>query len=270
VIQRRGISILHAALRSMRTRVVNGDLLPPGLDDPAFDDHLKALFGALSTWVLMLIVIVISTAESVFLGHTQISLVDLAIFVFAGFAIAQWLLLRGTTDRFGALLLLFAAVVRVPDRQGDLGSFRGPTHGRIGRALGNLWIPVTFQFALAHWLIYASGGVMNSPYTAVPAVMMLIGQSVYPAPLVELPKANARELFKFCGRFARYYAYPFCMLVSMQAIVVLLQERYPLVTRPAPPFEIVLTTLVAVFSGYLVAHVTRRAADRPVARTPSS
>jgi hypothetical protein len=239
---------------------------------PAFNDRLKALFGALLTWVLMLIVIVISTAESLFLGRTQIPLVDLVIFVAAGLVVVQWFLFRGTTDRFGALLLLFATVVRTPDRRGEtnVGSLiRRPPPGPVGQALGNLWIPVTFQFALAHWLILASGGVANSPYTAVPPVMMLIGQSVYPSPLVELPKANVKELVKFSARFARYYAYPFCMLVSMQATVVLLQDRYPLVTRPAPSFEIVLTTLVTVFSGYLVAHVTRRA-DRARARTPSS
>jgi hypothetical protein len=219
----------------------------------------------------MLIVIVISTAESLFLGHTQIPLADLVIFVAAGLVIVQWFLFRGSTDRFGALLLLFATVVRAPDRKGDasVGTLRGPSQGPVVQALGNLWIPVTFQFALAHWLIYASGGVANSPYTAVPPVMMLIGQSVYPSPLVELPKANVRELVKFSARFARYYAYPFCMLVSMQATVVLLQERHPLVTRPALSFEIVLTTLVTVFSGYLVAHVTRRA-DRAGAHTPNS
>jgi hypothetical protein len=219
----------------------------------------------------MLVVILISTAESLFLGRTQILLVDLVIFVAAGVVVVQWFLFRSATDRFGALLLLFAVVVRAPDRRGDAGvdSFRRLSPGPMGQALGNLWIPVTFQFALAHWLIYASGGVANSPYTAVPPVMMLIGQSVYPSPLVELPKTNARELVKFSVRFARYYAYPFCMLVSMQAAVVLLQDRHPLVTRPAPSFEIVLTTLVTVFSGYLVAHVTRRA-DRAGARTPNS
>jgi hypothetical protein len=252
--------------------MVNGDLSPPGHDDPEHVERLKALFGGIMTWVLMSIVIAISTAEGVFVAHTQISFVDLVIFVVVGCVIAQWLSFRSSTDRLGALLLLFAAVVRAPGRPDgvELGGSRGPSHGRVSRALGNLWIPVTFQFALAHWLIYASGGVVNSPYTAVPAVMMLIGQSVYPAPLVELPKVNTRELVKFFGRFARYYAYPLCMLVSMQAMIVLLQERYPLVTRPAPPVEIVLTTLVAVFSGYLVAHVARRAADRAVARTPSS
>jgi len=259
VIQRRGISVLHAALRSRRARVVNGDLSPPGLDDREHIDRLKALLGAVMTFVLTLVVIAFSIAESLLQGHTQISSINLVIFLIWGLITMLWLIFRGAADRFGDL---FQRATVQPQSGGDgakLSEAPRLPPGRVRRFFRNLWIPVTFQFAHAGWLVYASGGLAYSQYYMVPAVMMLIGQSVYTTPPVDLLDTKPRNVLIYLGRVVRAYWYPVIMIILLFAVVVLLQEHHPLVAKPAPQYEHYFTMLIELILGIFVVHFTRRA-----------
>lgn len=244
-----------------------------------FDDRMKALFGALSTLLLMVLVPAISLLERVVFGQAQISTLDLAIFLGAGLIVTQWLVLLGTSDRIGALVRLF---VLATHSDAGPGNDQGPgsAQPRLAiRALSNLWIPVTLQFSLANWLIYATGGLSNSPYAMVPTAMMLIGQSVYVTPNIDLPDARARSLLRYALHLVGAYWYPLAMYFVMLVAVVSLQAAHPLVTRHAPDGEVAATTFITVAAGLFVVHVTRRvdqasarrrAGGLARARTPSS
>jgi hypothetical protein len=227
---------------------------------PRFDDRMKAMLGSVATFILLLLVVTISTAENLLFGRSQLSVLDLAIFGFGALAIVDWLGVWGSSDRVRTLLALLGRATRtgtvVVVR--DLDS-RETRPGTLRRVLGGLWVPVTLQFVLVGWLIYASGGIANSPYSSVPVVMMLIGQSVYETPSIELgDDIKVRDLLMFVCRVARAYCYPLLMFVVLFGVLVLLQEHHPLVTRSAPSVEIVFTTLVNLFFGMCVVLVTRR------------
>jgi hypothetical protein len=163
-----------------------------------------------------------------------------------------------------ALFILFGRVIRNGTAKVGV-DFEDDPCIRVLKALtANLWVPVTFQFVLVGWLIYASGGIMNSPYSSVPIVMMMIGQSVYAAPSIEFEgDIKVRDVVLLLGRVGRAYRYPLLMVATLYLALMVLQENHPLVTHPAPAIEIVLTTLANLFFGMCVVIVTRRA-DRVV------
>lgn len=270
MIQRRGISILRAALSARRTRAVNGDSPQLEVDDPEFVDRLKALLGAVMTFVLTSIVLAFSIVEIVSQGHMRISLGNLAIFLIMGLITMLWLVIRGTSDRFGDLFRSATAPSRsAEDRSVPSGALRPPP-GRVRRFFSNLWIPVTFQFAHAGWLVYISGGLAYSQYYMVPAVMMLIGQSAYRTPPVDLLDTKPRNVLIYLGRVVRAYWYPVIMVLSLYAVVVVLQEHHPLVTRSAPQYDHYLTMFVELISGVFVVHFTRRTDQTMLRRAPGA
>jgi hypothetical protein len=237
--------------------------LQPDSSVPKFDDRMQALFGAISTFALLTVVTTMSLLEYLSRGHKQITLFHLAIFGLGACGIMLWLVLRGTSDRFAVLMML--ATSRRIDSALNSERYAGCARlgpGRVRRALRNLWVPVTLQFALAGWLVYASGGISNSPYNMVPIVMLLIGQSVYVTPEVDLLDTRPRHILIYVRDFARAYCYPLAMFVLLTTAVVLLQEHHPLVTRPAPLYEHYATMLVDAFLSMLVVHATRRADQR--------
>jgi hypothetical protein len=226
-----------------------------------FDDRMKATLGSVATFIWLLLVVAVSTAENLVFGRSQLSVLNLAIFGFFALVIVEWLGEWGSSYRVRILFALLGRVapagtaVVLPDLDS-----RQARPGVLRRAFGGLWAPVILQYMLAGWLIYASGGIANSPYSSVPVVMMLIGQSVYETSSIELgDDINVRSLLMFGCRAARAYRYPLLMIVALFAVIVLLQEHHPLVTRAAPPVEIVFTTLVSLFFGMCVLLVTRRA-----------
>lgn len=269
MIQRRGMWT-QVAVRLGRAWAAKEDSSLPGLDEPNRIDRLKALFGAVMTLVLTVLVMVLSLMEYVLWGYTQISLINLAIFLVAGLIIMLWLVVRGTTDRFGDLLRSATAPPSHPGETRSAQSRELLHPGRVRRFFSNLWIPVTFQFAHAGWLVYVSGGLGYSQYYMVPAVMMLIGQSLYPTPSVDLLGTKPRNMLIYAGRVVRAYWYPVTMVVVLFATVVLLQERHPLVTRAAPEYEHYFTMLVELISGIFVVHFTRRADQTMFRRAPGA
>jgi hypothetical protein len=229
------------------------------------DNELKITLATYSTLALLAVVWVISIVELLIFGQPQIPPVGLGVFTVLGLCIIGWL---GTVDTSRNLSALFDLLPREPraggaESNGTIGATSlGP--GRFQRVITNLWIPVTFQFLLVGWLIYASGGMANSPYDALPILVITIGQSVYEPPQVEFDgQANTRGVVRFVLRLARSYWYPLTLSVLILILLQLAQSYRPMVTRPAPPLERGLTTFLTLFItmcvGFLVQkHQSRR------------
>jgi hypothetical protein len=230
-------------------------------------DRLQATIGAWLTVVLVVIVNLLWVTASLLVGEAQLSAINLMIFTLGGLIIIGWLGLRAASDKVDTLVLLLARITRIGAAEGDVDALdaRDVIPGRFRSFAANLWIPVTLQFLLVGWLIYASGGLTNSPYGPVLVVMMAIGQSVYHAPAIELgAEAKMRDVLVFIGRVTRLYVYPQLMFVSLLVGLVLLQEHHPLVTKPTPPAEMIFTLQLCIFVSMCVVFITRRA-DRAMA-----
>jgi len=232
----------------------------------AFHDSAKAMFGAVSTFVLLITVCLIFVFEKPLFGQNQLTPTGLDYFIKGGAGIIAWLFLRASSEEIHSLFVMLARAMRIGGEDDtDYLDNRDIVPRRLRRIVTNLWIPVTLQFSLVWWLIYASGGLANSPYTSVLLAMMLIGQSVYPAAPIGLGSdPRLRDFFVFIGRMARYYAYPQLMFGSLLIGLALLQQYHPMVTRPAPAAQTIFVTQVSIFVSMCVLFITRRL-DRTVA-----
>lgn len=221
---------------------------------------MKSLFGAVSTFVLLVIVCLISMFEATVFGQTQLASIGLQYFVAGGVFIIGWFILLSDSDRISALFALLAKTIRpTPPDVPDVPEGESPSPGRFRRIITNHWIPVTFQFLLIGWLMYASGGLV-SPYTPVIVGMMMIGQSIYPTPSIgPVGKLTVRKLLLSFWRVGCYYGYPQLLFGSVLVTVALLQKYHPLV-RTLPPFsEVIFTSQLSLFISMCVVFVTRSA-----------
>lgn len=230
---------------------------------PRFNDQVKATFGAAWTVFLLVVVDLLRPVESPVFGHAQLLWLGLVVFNAGALLLVAWFCLLGAANEFDALFALLTRVMRagMGGHEGSVLNTGRAAPGRLRRAVTNLWIPVTLQFILAGWLIYASGGFTKSPYNSVPIVMMLIGQSVYAIPSIGF-NANIKlldVLVVLPSRLARAYCYPLSMLVLLLVVLLLLQQHHPLQSRSAPPAEMAFTALLNLFFGMCVVFVTRRA-----------
>lgn len=194
-------------------------------------------------------------------GEGQFSSIDFMIFDMGCFAAVGWLSLLASTDTLKALLgrLERAAGAVQASAAGEQSDPGGGEHGLLACALTNLWVPVTFLFLLATWLVYASGGLANSPFISLPVTMMIVGQSVYCVPAIRLPaKPRSRDLLIFVGCVLRFYWYPQLLFASMLVALALLQRYHPLRTSPAPTAETMLATQLNLSIGMCVAFLARR------------
>jgi hypothetical protein len=231
-------------------------------DDVArFDDRLKAAMAAAANVFFLLAVSTIWAVESSAFDTHQLPGVSPLLFAIGELLLIVYFGALAASDRFGALVEMLVRAARsgisadpAEGAREDLGA------GALRRLLTNLWTPVTLNFLLAGGLIYASGGVVNSPYSQVPIAMMLIGQSVYGVPPVELSHhARAPRVVVFAASVARLYVYPLFIVLSLEVSLVVLQATHPLVTAPAPAAEVLVTMLISLFAGMCVTFVTRRA-----------
>jgi hypothetical protein len=142
--------------------------------------------------------------------------------------------------------------------------------GRLELLLADPWVPVTLEFLLVGWLIYASGGVIDSPYSPVPIGMVVIGQSVYDVrPIAFDAKAGLlRAIAVFAARVAGQYWYPLSLSVSLLIGLEALQQWHPIVQRTAVPGELAFTSLFSMFVCMCTTFVTR-CADRATPRSSS-
>jgi len=230
-------------------------------DVARFDDRLKAAMAAAANLFFLVAVSTIWAVESSAFDTHQLPGVSPLLFTIGELLIIVYFGALAASDRFGALVEMLVRAARSgisedPSESSpeDLGA------GALRRLLTNLWTPVTLNFLLAGGLIYASGGIVNSPYSQVPIAMMLIGQSVYGVPPVELSHhPRTPRVVVFAASVARLYLYPLLIMVSLELSLVVLQTTHPLVTTPAPAAELLLTTLLSLFAGMCVTFVTRRA-----------
>lgn len=231
-------------------------------DDVArFDDRLKAAMAAAANVFFLVAVTTIWAVECSAFDTHQLPGVSPLLFAIGELLLIVYFGALAASDRFGALVEMLVRAARSGisqedghDEEGDL------TAGWLRRVLTNLWTPVTLNFLLAGGLIYASGGVVNSPYSQVPIAMMLIGQSVYGVPPVELSHhPHTPRIVVFAASVARLYLYPLLIMVLLEVSLVVLQATHPLVTTPPPTVELLVTTLISLFAGMCVTFVTRRA-----------
>jgi hypothetical protein len=197
------------------------------------------------------------------------------IFTLGGLIIIGWLSLLASSYKLGALFALLARVTQAGPIESEEGAYDGAQEGpgRFQRAITNLWVPVTLQFWLVGWLIYASGGITNSPYIPVPVAMMIIGQSVYHVRPIQLGSdAKLHDVLVFLWRVACFYCYPQVMFGSLLLVLAILHEYLPPATGPAPIAETVFILQLSVSIGLYVAFIVRRVdrAAAPDVRTPSS
>jgi hypothetical protein len=226
-----------------------------------FNHAMKSLFGAVSTFVLLVIVCLISMFEARVFGQTQLAPIGLQYFLAGGVFIIGWFILLSDADRICGLFALLARTIRPspPGVQLDLFKAEHASPGRFRRVITNHWIPVTFQFCLVGWLMYASGGLV-SPYTPVIVGMMMIGQSIYPTPSIGPGGGmTVRQLLLSFWRVGCYYGYPQLLFGSVLVAVALLQEYHPLVTTLPPFAEMIFTSQLSLFISMCVVFVTRSA-----------
>jgi hypothetical protein len=119
------------------------------------------------------------------------------------------------------------------------------------------------EFWLVGWLIYATVGITTSPYSGVPLSMIIIGQSVYAIPPIQLrPSRRTPRLLVFTWGVARIYWSSLLVVVSLLGALVLLQRYLPAYRAPAPSGEILVVTLVSLVASMCVTFVTRRGDQR--------
>ncbi len=87
---------------------------------PEFNDSMKAMFGAVSTFALLVIVCAISALEGPVFGQTQLPAVGLDHFVKGGAFIVGWFFLLSASSIVGHLFALLATTIRL-----------GPTGARL-------------------------------------------------------------------------------------------------------------------------------------------
>jgi hypothetical protein len=237
-------------------------------DDVArFTDRLKAAMAAAANLFFLLAVSTIWVVESSAFDTHQLPGVSPLVFAIGELLLIVYFGALAASDRFGALVEMLVRAARSgiskEETQADREDFTG---GSLRCLVTNLWTPVTLNFLLAGGLIYASGGIVNSPYSPVPIAMVLIGQSVYRVPPVELSHhPHIPRVVVFAATVARLYRYPLFIVVLLELSLVALQAARPLVTTPAPAAELLVTILISMFAGMCVTFVTRRADQTGVA-----
>lgn len=236
------------------SRAANSHL---ALKRPKFDSKLKAGLAVVSNIVLLLAVNIIYALDDL-LGKGQITLIPLLIFDLLSLLLIVFYGAVVTSDTIGSLVGWLVRVVSGDVRAKNV--FATDPVEAESQLLCNLWIPVTLNFLLAGYLIYMSGGITGSPFGQVPIAMMLIGQSVYDAPRIDLTtQARLPQPVLFLCEVARLYAYPLCLMVGLLAGLLAAQTYAPLETAPAPSLEIAATGFVVLFASMCVTFVTRRA-----------
>jgi hypothetical protein len=222
--------------------------------------RLQATLAAWLTIALLVLVDGFWITAYLFTGEGQLATSSLLLFNTAGLLIVGWFSLLASAEQTDALLALLAKPTQThaPGREPAQAAAEHPDPRGFSRVLTNLWIPVTFQFALAGGLLWASGGPY-SPFVVVPSAMIFIGQCVYRVPSIELcEQPNVRDLLVFAWRVICFYAYPQLIYASLLVVVALLQIYDPLRIHSGPIAQTMLATQLTLSIGMCAAFIARR------------
>jgi hypothetical protein len=231
---------------------------------PKFDDRLKALLSAVSNLLFLIAVVAIWGSEQPLIGRHQLSGSALVAFTIWELALIAYYGALAVSDDLGALPRLLTNAIR--EGVASTKEAPGPSHAAAARrplrvvVASNLWLPVTLNFASVGWLIFASGGIANSPYNQVPVAMILIGQSLYAVPpMVLTSESRTPWPIMFVSQVMRLYWSSITVVAVLLTTLLLLQRYDPMQTRAAPPVEILLVMLASLIASMGVTFVTRRA-----------
>jgi hypothetical protein len=229
-------------------------------DSPRFDDRLKTILAAAANLAFLLTLVGMWILEKPLFHRHQLSGSSLLIYTIGALSLIVYYGLRVVSDNIRTLFELLWQAVRAGVRDSTYArrSKKTTTPGH-GFPAG-LRIPVTFNFWLVGWLIYASGGLTNSPYSGVPIVMVLLGQSMYDVPPITLQsRRGIPPLASFGWSVAKIYGSSLSVVISLLATLVALQHWCPRVTSAAPTGETVAMMIVSLFASVCVTFVTRKA-----------
>jgi len=218
---------------------------------------LLATLGACSTIALLVVAGIFLAVAAGLAGDERVSMFDLFVFNTGGLVIVGWLGLLASSDKVDVMLKRLARAIAADRGPPTDGARRSP--GWLARALTNLWIPVTFMFLLAGWLVYATGGLVGSPFVSLPVTMMIIGQCVYEAPLIQYPlQSGVRALLILLCRVLRFYAYPQLLFAAIMVTLGMLQIDGLIRAPAAPVAETMIATQLNLSIGMCVAYIARR------------
>jgi hypothetical protein len=234
---------------------------------PTLNDQFKRIVAAVSNLVFLFAVVGLWLLEPLLFQRHQLSGDALLVFIVGSLSLVVYYSLHdrlhvareAVTASMG--LLPEAARTGVADAPSD-GERRDARDWRT-RVTSTLWTPVIFNFWLVGWLIYASGGITNSPHSGVPVAMVLVGQSVYDVPQPTFTAGSRLpRLPRFCLAVARLYWLSLLVVVTLLGCLVVAQVAHPLTTRTAPTAEVMAVMLISLFASMCVTLVTRRADQR--------
>lgn len=223
--------------------------------------RLLATLGACSTIALLVVADLFLVVAAGLAGDERVSMFDLFVFNTGGLLIVGWLGLLASSDKVDVMLARLARATTADrgDRGAPTDGSRALGSGWLGRARTNLWIPVTSMFLLAGWLVYATGGMIGSPFVSLPVTMTIVGQCVYEVPLIEYPpRPRVRALLALFCRVLRFYAYPQLLFAAVMVTLGMLQLD-GLIRAPAAPIaETMIATQLNLSIGMCVAYIARR------------
>jgi hypothetical protein len=228
---------------------------------PRSGDLFKTSVAAASNLLFLPAVSLLWVVEQPLFNAHQLAGSYLLVFIVGELTLTVYYLLA-QSDSMTRMLDLFTQAARSGISAEDVASVgaRKRPAGRLHRILTNLWTPVTLNFWLVGFLIYATGGITRSPYSQVPVSMIIIGQSVYAVPPIRLrPSSRAPRPVVFILSVARLYWSSLVVVVSLLTALVLLQRYAPIVSTSAPAGEIFLVMLVSLLASMCVTFLTRRA-----------
>lgn len=150
---------------------------------------------------------------------------------------------------------------------------RAETKLRIDRGALGLWVPYIVSMVGVGWLIYYSGGIVDSPFVAIPVVMFTLVVLLIDLPD---PKSTGGEVRSTrMGRKPRPPIWPFVVLAIVAAVffaaMALLNAHHPahLTSHPDDGAEIVVTLSTATV-GIVLAAVARWSILRDLVERESS
>jgi hypothetical protein len=141
-------------------------------------------------------------------------------------------------------------------------NLQSATKRRVDRSAIGLWVPYVVNLIGVGWLIYYSGGIVDSPFVAIPVIMFTLVVLLIDPPNSKTSPEGKGSTAALTGREPRPPIWPFVVLgvvaLVFFAAMTLLNTWAPahLTSSPADGAEI-LVTLATASVGIVLAAVAR-------------